>query len=331
MKRLIVTLGDPAGVGPELTARALSALPRGLAAVVVGPAEIAAEAMRRFASPGLARRFRLAPAVRDWRLAVDLRAPLLRLDAGDYPLARLVPGTSDAAEGRAAWAALESALELTLAAPGQALVTAPASKASLLAAGFRHPGHTDFLAERTGCRAVMMLAAGAFRVVPVTAHIPLAAVPAALGVDLIRETIEIVARELREKFRIAAPRLAVAGLNPHAGEGGALGDEERRLIAPAIAAAREAGIAVEGPFPADTMFTKKMRRRYDAAVCMYHDQALIPLKTIGFRRGVNVTLGLPLVRTSPAHGTAFDLAWTGKADPASTIAALELAASLITT
>ncbi len=196
-------------------------------------------------------------------------------------------------------------------------------------AGFGFPGHTEFLGHLTGAaRPVMMLAIEGLRVVPVTVHAPLSRVPALLTESLIVETARITASALARDFAIASPRLALAGLNPHAGEGGALGLEEETIIRPAIARLQAEGLCVTGPHPADTLFHAAARARYDAALCMYHDQALIPLKTIDFDRGVNVTLGLPIIRTSPDHGTAFDIAGKGLASPASLIAAIELAAEL---
>ena len=193
-------------------------------------------------------------------------------------------------------------------------------------AGFAFPGHTEFLAHLAGVdRVVMMLACDALKVVPVTIHIPIAEVPRTLTEDLLTDTIRITHEGLRRDFGLTAPRLAVAGLNPHAGEGGAMGDDEARLIAPVIARLRDEGLAITGPLPADTMFHPAARARYDAAICMYHDQALIPIKTLDFAGGVNVTLGLPFIRTSPDHGTAFDIAGQGKADPSSLIAALRMA------
>ena len=202
-----------------------------------------------------------------------------------------------------------------------AVVTNPVAKAVLYRTGFAEPGHTEYLArlaqEHTGRAAhpVMMLWSPELAVVPVTIHLPLRDVPRALTTDLIVETGRIVARDLRERFGIARPRLAVAGLNPHAGEDGALGDEDRAVVAPAVEQLRAEGIDARGPLPADTMFHAAARRSYDAALCMYHDQALIPIKTLAFDHAVNVTLGLPFVRTSPDHGTAFDIAGTGRAEP----------------
>jgi 4-hydroxythreonine-4-phosphate dehydrogenase len=221
---------------------------------------------------------------------------------------------------------IETATELFTRGEASAIVTNPIQKAALYEAGFEHPGHTEFFEFLAGhfAFAVMMLAVPGLRVVPVTVHKPLAAVPKALTTELIVKTGRTVAAALKQDFGIAVPRLAVAGLNPHAGEAGTIGREEVEVIEPAIAALRKEGIAVSGPRPADTLFHKDARAGYDAALCMYHDQALIPLKTINFHEGVNVTIGLPFVRTSPDHGTALDIAGSGKADPRSLIAALKL-------
>src|SRR5919197_166862 len=214
------------------------------------------------------------------------------------------------------------------------MVTNPVAKSVLYRSGFAEPGHTEFLAtlveEMTGTSAqpVMMLWSPELAVVPVTIHLPLSEVPTRLTTRLIVDTGRIVARDLARRFGIAQPRLAIAGLNPHAGEEGALGEEDRSVVAPAVDQLRKGGIDVQGPRPADTMFHAAARASYDAALCMYHDQALIPIKTLAFDHAVNATLGLPLVRTSPDHGTAFDIAGTGKADPASLIAAIRLAARL---
>jgi len=218
-------------------------------------------------------------------------------------------------------------VDLVTRGAASALTTAPIHKKALKdGAGFRFPGHTEYLAHLAGVdRVVMMLACPDLRVVPVTIHISLAEVPAALTPALMTDTIRITHAALIRDFGIPAPRLAVAGLNPHAGEGGAMGREEIELIGPVLDALRAEGMAIRGPLSADTMFHAGARAGYDAALAMYHDQALIPIKTIDFAGGVNVTLGLPFVRTSPDHGTAFDIAGTGRADPASLIAALELA------
>jgi 4-hydroxythreonine-4-phosphate dehydrogenase len=244
------------------------------------------------------------------------------------------PGRPDPASAPATIESIERAVALTRAGRAAAVVTNPIAKHVLHAAGFSHPGHTEFLAalargeDGRAPRPVMMLWSEALAVVPVTIHMPLREVPSALTTDLIVQTGRIVARDLRERFGIAAPRLALAGLNPHAGESGSLGSEDRDVVEPAIARLRAEGIDASGPYPADTMFHDRARRGYDVALAMYHDQALIPIKTIAFDDGVNVTLGLPFVRTSPDHGTAFDIAGKGIARPDSLIAALRLASRL---
>ena len=232
--------------------------------------------------------------------------------------------------------AISTALNLTRTGDTRAIVRLPINKKSLYDAGFEYPGHTEFLgalaSEFEGTEAqfkpVMMLAGPDLRAVPVTIHIPLSEVPSALTTDEIIKVISITARDLERRFHIKTPRIAVSGLNPHAGEEGAMGREDIEVIAPAIATLQKLGIDCFGPLPADTMFHKAARSRYDAAVCMYHDQALIPAKALAFDDTVNVTLGLPFVRTSPDHGTAYDIAGTGKANPASTIAALRMADSM---
>ena len=228
---------------------------------------------------------------------------------------------------------IERAVDLVRQGAARAVVTNPISKAVLYGSGFAFPGHTEYLAALASAKGrqlhpVMMLASPALKVVPVTIHVPLKDVPRLLTSELILKTIEITAKDLGRYFGIMRPRLAVSGLNPHAGEDGGLGREEIDIIAPAIAAAQDKGLDVTGPHPADTMFHDAARAGYDVAICMYHDQALVPFKTLAFADGVNVTLGLPFVRTSPDHGTAFSLAGTGKANPRSLIEALKLAASM---
>ncbi|TMV06520.1 4-hydroxythreonine-4-phosphate dehydrogenase PdxA [Ruegeria sediminis] len=237
------------------------------------------------------------------------------------------PGHPDPANAPFVIRAIERAVELVQTGAASALCTAPIHKKALIdGAGFAYPGHTEFLAALAGRdRVVMMLASDQLRVVPATIHIALADVPRRLTPDLLRETIEITAAGLRDQFGIAHPRLAVAGLNPHAGEGGAMGQEEIAWIAPLLDSMRSENYTLTGPHPADTLFHAAARARYDAAIAMYHDQALIPIKTLDFDRGVNVTLGLPFIRTSPDHGTAFDIAGQGIANPTSLIQALKLA------
>ncbi|MGH6981962.1 MAG: 4-hydroxythreonine-4-phosphate dehydrogenase PdxA [Stellaceae bacterium] len=239
-----------------------------------------------------------------------------------------VTGKPDPANGKAVMEAIAQAATLVRTGKAAAMVTNPIQKDTLYQAGFKHPGHTEYLAELGGAPVAMMLVCPGLRVVPVTIHLALRDALAALSVERIVATGRIAAAALRRDFGVAAPRLAVAGLNPHAGEHGALGREEIDIVAPAVAALRGGGIDATGPFPADTMFHAAARKNYDAALCLYHDQALIPLKTIDFLGGVNVTIGLPFIRTSPDHGTALDIAGTGKADPASLIAALTLAGEM---
>jgi 4-hydroxythreonine-4-phosphate dehydrogenase len=247
---------------------------------------------------------------------------------------RAQPGRPDATSGPAAIAAIRRAVDDVLSGRCTAIVTNPVAKSVLYGSGFTDPGHTEFLAklatEATGrpVQPAMMLWSRGLAVIPVTIHIPLKDVPARLTTALIVETGRIAARDLTAKFGIARPRLALSGLNPHAGESGSLGEEERTIIAPAIAQLAADGIDVRGPLPADTMFHEAARANYDVALCMYHDQALIPIKMLAFESAVNVTLGLPFVRTSPDHGTAFDIAGSGSADPRSLCAALTLAARL---
>ena len=324
MKPIALTMGDPAGIGGELTLRAWIAL-RGR-----GPCFVALDDPGRLAA--LATHLRLEAPVRDVQQPDQATSvfpdalPVLPVRLANSPC----PGTPDAANAPAVIGSIERATLLAARGKVAAVVTNPINKAALYHAGFSYPGHTEFLAALTGTtgKQVMMLASPELRVVPVTVHASLRNSLAMLSTELILSTARTVAAALRADFGIARPRLAMAGLNPHAGEQGALGDEETTIIAPAIAALRAEGEGVSGPWPPDTMFTATARGRYDVAICMYHDQGLIPLKTLDMNHGVNVTLGLPIVRTSPDHGTAFDIAGTGRADPSSLIAALELAAEI---
>jgi 4-hydroxythreonine-4-phosphate dehydrogenase len=312
---LALTMGDPAGIGGELSVSAWRALRHS------GPAFTAIDDPARLAGIPVRPVETLAEAAAVFPDALPVLPMALAVPA--------VPGRPDHANAAATIASIERAVRLAQTGEAAAVVTNPISKAVLYAAGFPHPGHTEFLGALTQCaHPVMMLANDFLRVVPVTVHVSLRAALDGLTTAAIVATARTTAAALREQFGIALPRLAVAGLNPHAGEGGAMGNEEVRLIAPAIAELREDGIAVTGPHPPDTMFTPAARAGYDAAICMYHDQALIPLKTLDMASGVNVTLGLPIIRTSPDHGTAFDIAGQGCADPASLIAALRLAATL---
>jgi 4-hydroxythreonine-4-phosphate dehydrogenase len=329
---LALTMGEPAGIGPEITLtawqrRTADALPPFVC--YADPAVLAARA----ATLGLAVPIAVVATPAEAVAAFADALPVI--DVG--PAGRVTPGRPSGVAAAATIAAIERAVADTRAGRTRAVVTNPIAKSVLYAVGFRHPGHTEYLAHLAGAAApdapqpttpptpVMMLAAAELRTVPVTVHIPLADVPRALTADLIATTIEITRAALFREFGLARPRIAVAGLNPHAGESGTLGTEDRDLIAPVIARFAAAGHDVVGPLPADTMFHAAARARYDAAVCMYHDQALIPIKTLAFDRGVNVTLGLPFVRTSPDHGTAFDIAGQGIATPTSLIEALRLA------
>ena len=244
-----------------------------------------------------------------------------------------VPGSPSPKNAKGVIEVIDRAVDLVTAGQASAVCTAPISKKVLADwGGFHHHGHTEYLAELAGVSdVVMMLAADELKVVPATIHIPLADVPVVLSSERLETTLRITERALRRDFGIATPRIAVAGLNPHAGEDGLLGGEDRDIIAPVIRKLASAGLLVTGPLPADTMFHAQARARYDAAVAMYHDQALIPIKTLAFDRGVNITLGLPFVRTSPDHGTAFDIAGQGLADPTSLIEALKLAYSMAAT
>ncbi|MEO0819086.1 MAG: 4-hydroxythreonine-4-phosphate dehydrogenase PdxA [Pseudomonadota bacterium] len=313
-----LTMGDPAGIGGEIAVAAHAS------GAVTHPAFAIDDPARLAALPG-ARVVEIAEpaeAASVWPRALPVLAE---------PLPRpVVPGRPDPANAAAVIASIERAVALTEAGAAGAVVTNPINKLALYeGAGFAFPGHTEFLAHLGGvARSVMMLAGPSLRVVPVTIHEPLARVPALLSAALIEETARIVDAALRRDFGIPAPRLAVTGLNPHAGEGGAMGREEIEVIAPAIERLRREGIDATGPHPADTLFHAAARARYDAALAMYHDQALIPIKALDFDRGVNVTLGLPFIRTSPDHGTAYDIAGQGVADPTSLIEALNLAGRL---
>ena len=324
---LAVTMGDPAGIGLDIVIAAWANRER-----------LALPAFVLYGDPD-ALATRAAAVGQHLEIAVLERVPPRDgLPSGRFAVvpvrvaAPVVAGQPDPANAAAIIAAIERAVADTVAGQTSGVVTNPISKATLYVAGFAHPGHTEFLgvlAEQhcPGRRfvPVMMLASDELRVVPLTVHIPLAAVANAITAANLIETVRITARDLTLRFGIAKPRLAVAGLNPHAGEGGSLGREEIEIIAPAIAALKAEGFDIAGPLSADTMFHGPARARYDAAICMYHDQALIPIKTLAFDTGVNVTLGLPFVRTSPDHGTAFDIAGKGVARADSLIAALHMA------
>jgi 4-hydroxythreonine-4-phosphate dehydrogenase len=324
MLPLALTMGEPAGIGAEIALKAWQATRAG------GRPFVLLDEAARVAS--MAQALGLSVPVRaigDAAEAVDIFATALPVL--DRPLPRRsTPGRPDAANAPAVLDSIREAVALTRAGRTAAVVTNPIHKAVLMGAGFQHPGHTEFLGELCGLAEppIMMLASPGLRVVPVTIHEPLAAAIAGLTTAKIVRAGRIAAEALARDLDIARPRIAVAGLNPHAGEEDRLGTEDRAIVAPAVAALKAVGIAAEGPFPADTMFAPHARARYDLALCLYHDQALIPLKALDFAHGVDVTLGLPIVRTSPDHGTAFEIAGTGKADPTSLIAALDLAAAM---
>jgi len=302
---ILVTMGEPAGVGPEVAIAAFHAL----------GGQAGGRPLRLVGDPDV---FRACGAVPDAALMATRAVA-----------AKRAAGKPDPANALAVTEAIETAVDMAEKGAAAAIVTAPIHKASMIAGGFSFPGHTEFLQSITGAdRAAMMLVGGGLRVVPLTIHMALREVPAAITTVAVVETGEVVLAALKRDFAIAKPRLAVAGLNPHAGESGELGKEDAAHIAPAVEALRAGGHDVRGPLSADSMFHAEARARYDAALCMYHDQALIPIKMLAFWEGVNVTLGLPIVRTSPDHGTALDIAGTGKADPRSMIAAIELAAEI---
>jgi 4-hydroxythreonine-4-phosphate dehydrogenase len=318
-KPLAVAIGDPAGIGPEIVARAWErrheeGLPPFFA---VGPAEAIEKV---WDGP-----VRVAADPDDAAGWFDEALPVIRVDGGGD----VVPGRPTLDGARNALDALELAVGLTRSGAACALVTGPVSKAQLYAIGFTHPGQTEFVAERCGIAGemvAMMLAGPTLRTVPVTTHVALKDVPGLLTTELIVAKGRTTIRALKRLFGIERPRLAVAGLNPHAGEDGALGREEIDIVAPAIERLREEEAEVTGPHPPDTMFHRRMRSTYDAALCLYHDQALVPLKTLHFDEGVNITLGLPIVRTSPDHGTAFNIAGQGRAEASAMIAAMRMAA-----
>lgn len=322
---LALTMGEPGGVGGELAVKAWRALSRGGPAffLIDDPVRIEAfgEPVARIGSP--------AEAAGAMRRGVPVLTLGARIDAA--------PGRADPGFAPHVIVSIERAVSLALSGEAGGVVTAPIHKAALLSAGFRFAGHTDFLGELTAQAPmpnertrgpVMMLVGPGLRTAPVTVHVPLKEAIATLTPDMIVRAGLIAAEGLEEDFGVETPRLAVAGLNPHAGEEGRLGAEDEAIVAPAIAALKAKGIDARGPLPADTMFHEAARAKYDVAVCMYHDQALIPIKTIAFHDAVNVTLGLPIVRTSPDHGTAFDIAGKNIARPDSLIAAMRLAGEM---
>jgi 4-hydroxythreonine-4-phosphate dehydrogenase len=329
-KPLALTLGEPAGIGPDITIKAWLRrnelkLP---AFYLLGDRDLLSHRAKVL---GLNVKF--ADVCAEDALGAFTDA-LPVVATGQVAAAQ--PGRPDDTSADAALASIRQAVDDVVTGRASAVVTNPIAKSVLYRAGFRHPGHTEFLAELAATgghtpQPVMMLWSPALIVVPVTIHLALREAIARLSRDLIVATGRIVVADLKARFGIARPRLAVSGLNPHAGEDGSLGTEERTIVAPAIEILRGDGIEIRGPLPADTMFHDDARKTYDCAICMYHDQALIPVKTLAFDDAVNVTLGLPFIRTSPDHGTAFDIAGTGRANPSSLIAALRLAARMTAT
>jgi len=315
---IAISIGDPAGIGPEVLVKSWlrrreQALPpffaigdqRSIAAVWDGP-------LRRIGGPDEAAG------------CFDDALPIMQVeDAG-----AIVPGEPNMLGARCAIASLEIAVGLAREGAVSSIVTGPVAKAALYAAGFTHSGQTEFVAERCGVapgNVAMMLAGPTLRTVCITTHVPLAEVPALLSIDLVVARARVTARGLQRDFGIEAPRIALAGLNPHAGESGSLGREEIEIMIPAIEQLRDEGIDIVGPLAADTMFHPRARAKFDAALCAYHDQALIPIKTLHFDEGVNMTLGLPIVRVAPDHGTAFEIAGKNLAEPGATIAAIRMA------
>lgn len=317
---LAVAVGDPAGIGPEIIAKSWERreeldLPPFFA---VGDCE-AIEAV--WNGP-----FEMVSDPDEAKQCFGRALPLVRVGGGNS----ITPGTPDLDGARSSLDALEIAVGLTRSGAASGLVTGPVSKSQLYAVGFTHPGQTEFVAERCGVSSecvAMMLVGLDLKTVPVTVHVPIRDVPDLLTIERIVAKAKATIRGLQRQFGIEQPRIAVAGLNPHAGEEGAIGRDEIETIVPAIERLREEGFDVSGPYPADTMFHAAARRHYDAALCMYHDQALVPLKTLYFDEGVNMTLGLPIVRTSPDHGTAFAIAGSGRANPGAMIAAIRTAAA----
>ena len=330
MAPLAVTMGEPAGIGPDITLaawrqRATLNLPP---FVVLGCAgTLRARARQLVLDVDVAS----VGTLREGTALFARALPVLSIAT----LPAVQPGTPNPETAHATIAAIETAVDLVKQGEASAIVTNPIAKSVLYAAGFRHPGHTEFLAELaqrhwgTPVLPVMMIASDLLRVVPLTIHVPLAEVPGRLTAQLLIDTVRVTAAGLARDFGLHKPRIAVAGLNPHAGEGGTIGTEDQRIIVPAIAALQAEGLAVTGPHPADTLFHPAARARYDVVIGMYHDQVLVPAKTLAFDTGVNVTLGLPFVRTSPDHGTAFDIAGTGRASPQSLIAALHMAQRMV--
>jgi 4-hydroxythreonine-4-phosphate dehydrogenase len=324
VRPLILTSGEPAGIAPDITAGAWAALRHEASCSF---ALIGDKDYWQARNPGLAVRAIASPAEAGEVFPTAL--PVLHRPLAAHP----APGTTAPATAPQVIAAIDEAVSLAMAGEAAGIVTNPIQKEALYAAGFRHQGHTDYLAHLSAqhghpIQEVMMLVAADLRTIPITVHIPLKDVPQALTREAILSQARVTARDLSRYFGIARPRLAFTGLNPHAGENGTMGREEIDTIRPALATLREEGYDVMGPLPADTAFHAEARAAYDAILCMYHDQALIPVKTLDFHGGINVSLGLPFIRTSPDHGTALSIAGKGSANPASLIAAIRLAARM---
>jgi 4-hydroxythreonine-4-phosphate dehydrogenase len=323
---LAITLGDPAGIGPEVIVKALAqpAVAARCRALVIGDRRILDRAAGQVGRPDM--RFEVVDSPAQGRYTPDA---ITVLDLHNADPAEIVPGRVQPAAGRAAVEYVLRACDLTLAGETDAVVTAPLNKEAMHLAGFGYPGHTELLAERTHAQRVSMLLVGEqLRVVHVSTHVSLAEAIRRVTVERVREVIDL-ADQSCWALGIAQPRIAVAGLNPHAGEGGLFGDEEARAVGPAIAAARRAGLNVSDPLPPDTVFLRAVKGEFDIVVAMYHDQGHIPMKLLAFDSGVNVSIGLPIIRTSVDHGTAFDIAGTGKASAASMVAALDVAVQMV--
>ena len=321
-----ITLGDPAGIGPEIIIKALAdrRLYEVVRPVVFGDHAVLADAMKRITSPQEIRVRQKLTGVGENPLEIDLFA------VSDLPKGSIMPGHPVPDGGKAMVQSILKAVEMAQAGEIQGMVTCPISKALMQRVGYLYEGHTQFIAEKTGSKEyVMMLAGTRLRVVLVTIHCALQEVAGLLSIENVYRTIRVTARALVHDFGKVSPVIGVAALNPHAGEESLFGSEEQEIIHPAVEKARGEGIEAEGPFPADTLFWKAAHGRYDAVVAMYHDQGLIPLKLLHFSDAVNVTLGLPIIRTSVDHGTAYDIAGTGKADPSSLKAAVRMAAQMV--
>ncbi len=324
---IAITMGCPAGIGPEIILKALSSTPGLPHVVVIGDLEILKRA-RDFAKIG-----ELEFSI--WHPGEHVSQNQAPKVVHVYPVTNLstdqiLPGKPSAETGKASFAYLDTAIDLCLTGKASAIVTAPISKIGLKLAGYNWPGHTEILAARTKSSNFLMMMAGTkLNVTLVTIHVPISQVPSLITIDNILMTIQITCKALKRDFAILNPRIAVCGLNPHAGEGGMFGTEEIDIIEPACQKARASGLDIEGPLPPDTVFYQASHGDFDAVVCLYHDQGLIPFKLLHFDDGVNVTLGLPIVRTSVDHGTAYDIAGTGKANPSSLESAMRLAAKIV--